>query len=282
MASTSELLSNYGLTMQEARDFVYANISTPENIYSAAAQYGITFDMLAEIYGQGATGEVVKEFLGNQGLVSSGAAPYWDKGYLEGDFTSMYKANQTEAMQSWGQVINDYRAGLALKDFEVYGTTFVQVDKEVDWLSFQTTFEAFDSLYGSNDTWKDSIEETLNTAVIATIWEDLGGKDYEDTWSMILPLDEWGIDEATFVSTLGLTEASLDLVMTLPEEDWVSYYRDIARPFAEAGLFGENVHIEGQSQPEQIVAVADLPMALEDVQDVQLVGVSFIDDGAIM
>lgn len=54
-------LASLGVTMAQAKEFILANVSTPVNIYNVAKQFGVTNDMLAEIYG-GVTAADVKAF----------------------------------------------------------------------------------------------------------------------------------------------------------------------------------------------------------------------------
>lgn len=60
--STAEHLAQYGLTSQQARDFILANLETPEVIFDAAKQFGVTSWMLAEIVGGVSTPQVMKFF----------------------------------------------------------------------------------------------------------------------------------------------------------------------------------------------------------------------------
>lgn len=61
-------LAQYNVTFQQARDFVYANLNNPAQIFSVAKQYGVTNAMLAEIYGQGVSAADVRWFFGSKGF----------------------------------------------------------------------------------------------------------------------------------------------------------------------------------------------------------------------
>lgn len=270
MTSANQLLSYYEITMQEAREFINANIASPQNIYSAAAQYGITFDMLAEIYGQGATGEVVKEFFGNQGFVNSGDAPHWNGGYLEGDFSSMYQANQSELMQKWGDLLNNYRAKMAGLDWGSQGTSFAEVEKEVNWYSFAEVLEGYEAAYGENSEWMTYVNQWLDNLINLDAWDDLDGEEYEESWSTLLPLEEWGVDEATFISVLNLDENDLEFALDTPDVNWESYYGKLLESLmdVETGY--------GAPQPEQVIAE---PIA---ALDIQLVGITVQPDEMVL
>ncbi len=72
--SASTHLAKYSVTVAQARDFIVANINTPQNIYNTAKQYGVTNQMLAEIYG-GVTAVDVRNFFSNIGFDSSALDP---------------------------------------------------------------------------------------------------------------------------------------------------------------------------------------------------------------
>ena len=92
MSSVSDLLSQYDLSVDDARQFVMGHLSSPEIIYATAAEFGITFDMLAEIYGQGVTGSQVQDFFSDQNMIADGNAPVWNEAYRVGDYSSMYQS----------------------------------------------------------------------------------------------------------------------------------------------------------------------------------------------
>lgn len=51
MATATEALDFYGFTIQQANDFIHANVDQPATIFDAAFQHGITIQMLSEITG---------------------------------------------------------------------------------------------------------------------------------------------------------------------------------------------------------------------------------------
>lgn len=72
--SAQQLLSSYGVTMQQAYDFVVGHLHSPQTIVSVAIQFNITNDMLAEIVNTqmtGVTGAAVKNFFAGFGIDSS-------------------------------------------------------------------------------------------------------------------------------------------------------------------------------------------------------------------
>jgi hypothetical protein len=70
MSAAAHLLQ-YNVNLQQARDFVYANLNSPATIFDVAKQYGVTNAMLAEIYGQGVSADDVRWFFSSKGFVPS-------------------------------------------------------------------------------------------------------------------------------------------------------------------------------------------------------------------
>jgi hypothetical protein len=65
--TTTDYLAQFGITMQEAHDFVFANLEAPALILSVALQYGVTTTMLGEIAGGYAASDV-RGFFSEHGL----------------------------------------------------------------------------------------------------------------------------------------------------------------------------------------------------------------------
>lgn len=73
--TTRSYLASLGVTMNQAHDFIKANINTPSNIYKVAVQYGIDSQMLADILSidyPGLTASGVESFFQSHGF--NGAA----------------------------------------------------------------------------------------------------------------------------------------------------------------------------------------------------------------
>ncbi|MHB1121995.1 MAG: hypothetical protein ACYC0T_04635 [Ramlibacter sp.] len=60
---TSSYLANFNVTIEQARDFVFAHLDEPTTIFTTARQYGITNEMLGEIAGYSA--DEVRGFFGS-------------------------------------------------------------------------------------------------------------------------------------------------------------------------------------------------------------------------
>jgi hypothetical protein len=68
--SASTYLDGYGISVQQAHDFIYANLDNPDLIYSTAAQFGVTNEMLGEIAG-GYSDDQVRAFFDSHGFVGA-------------------------------------------------------------------------------------------------------------------------------------------------------------------------------------------------------------------
>lgn len=65
--STQSYLAQFGVTMQQARDFIVNNINNPGTIFQVCKNAGITNSMIAEIVG-GVTAVQVQQFFNDRGL----------------------------------------------------------------------------------------------------------------------------------------------------------------------------------------------------------------------
>ncbi|WP_372835442.1 hypothetical protein [Pontibacterium sp.] len=68
--SASTHLAQFGVTVEQARSFILNNIASPSVIFDTASNYGVTNEMLAEIYG-GVTRDDVVGFFNSVGIDSS-------------------------------------------------------------------------------------------------------------------------------------------------------------------------------------------------------------------
>jgi hypothetical protein len=67
MTVTTDYLAQFGITMQEAHDFVWSHLDDARLILTVAAQYGVTTAMLGEIAG-GYSAVEVHGFFSDHGL----------------------------------------------------------------------------------------------------------------------------------------------------------------------------------------------------------------------
>lgn len=75
MTVTESHLSKYGFTIQQANTFIMSNLSNPKTIFDTCKTYGVNNDMIAEIYGYGINGTIVKEFFNSNGFDGSQLDP---------------------------------------------------------------------------------------------------------------------------------------------------------------------------------------------------------------
>ncbi|WP_417504232.1 hypothetical protein [Marinomonas gallaica] len=148
MSETTQQLAQYGISLEEARAFIYGNLDSPQTIYQVTAEYNITFSMIAEIYGQGVNQEQVKAFFHDQGMVANQPAPLWDEDYRNGDYDTMYGRpeldidevlglSQTQIANSdWNTLINQYIEALSNYDWSAWDNNITAALNKVDWESW--------------------------------------------------------------------------------------------------------------------------------------------------
>ena len=69
--TTQEYLAKYGVSIEEARDFVMSNLDHLDIVYNTAKEYGVNNDMLADIVSSdfpGVTGKTVNDFFNQHGF----------------------------------------------------------------------------------------------------------------------------------------------------------------------------------------------------------------------
>jgi hypothetical protein len=74
MPSAAAHLAQYGVSVVQARSFIVANLQSPQTIYSVAREFGVTNQMLAEIYG-GVTAADVRGFFSSLGFDAAALDP---------------------------------------------------------------------------------------------------------------------------------------------------------------------------------------------------------------
>ena len=72
--NAEQLLAQFGITMDDAREWIMSNLNNPETIYNTALTFGIDSSMLAEIVSpvvEGANAQLVEGFFSSYGLDGS-------------------------------------------------------------------------------------------------------------------------------------------------------------------------------------------------------------------
>lgn len=86
--TAAELLATHNLTVQQASDWIQANVGNPTLVYNTAMQFGVNSSMLAEIVSSwvpGATAGAVEGFFSNNGLNGAALATVPPGGNAGGD-----------------------------------------------------------------------------------------------------------------------------------------------------------------------------------------------------
>lgn len=70
MATMQEILASNNVSVEEARNFIFANVDKPQLIFNAAVSVGLNTDMLGEIVG--VSGALVRDYFSSRGLDPQG------------------------------------------------------------------------------------------------------------------------------------------------------------------------------------------------------------------
>lgn len=188
--SASELLAQYGITFQQARDFIHNNLNSPAIIYSTAAQYGITFDMLGELYADGVSGAEVKSFFSSKGYSTENNMPIMmttpivpDDLILDDlDLTldSVLNLSDEEIQNSdWNTLITDYQTALMNFNWSAWGNNIEEILSDYDWAEWAQELEEMASNLATDNTWLNSLA-TFYSDVYSTL--DLSSLFSDDLW----------------------------------------------------------------------------------------------------
>lgn len=82
--NVSDLLSQYGITVEEAHNFLLENLDNPSLILETATELGLTYSMLAEIHGDASSSQVMSYFINNS-LNSSALLDFEGPGFYDAD-----------------------------------------------------------------------------------------------------------------------------------------------------------------------------------------------------
>ncbi|MCZ2721355.1 hypothetical protein O1D97_06755 [Marinomonas sp. 15G1-11] len=145
LPATQNLLAKHGVSFEAARSFIYSNVSQPSIIYQTAAQFGITFDMLADLYGQGTTGEVVKGFFHQQGMSIDGDAPVQTPAPAPSNDVSQ---GTIDLLSSLGVSLEEARAFIESVAGQLESLYTVAAQNGI---SFDMLAELYGNLYNSED-----------------------------------------------------------------------------------------------------------------------------------
>lgn len=236
-------LAKFGVTVDQARQFIQSNLDSPETIYQVAAQYEVTFDMLAEIYSDDIDGNIVKSFFNNLGMVTTDDAPLWDDDYKDGDYDVMYGRLDLDlddvldleaeeiASSDWDSLFEDYLEALSNFDWGAWGDSIVDALADFDWSSWTTQMTNLANTYASDNSWLTTLDNLTDSWVdfdFNSLFDDMDWSwdDWEDDSDDEDDDDfDFSFDYSEYLAAFGITE---DYISTLLSSvDWDSYIEQI-------------------------------------------------------
>lgn len=295
--TAEELLAQYNISLNEARQFLIDNIGTPQTIYSVAAQYNISFAMLAEIYGDDSIdGDAVKSFFSVQGFDTTSDTPSEESSdddsssddSISLDLDSILTLDVTSIdAEGWDQILAEYQASIESFDWSSFGDQLSQMLMEFDWDAWAAQIQELANSLATDSSWLSEFEDWYE-AVAGTdfddtfdrsewVWDDVD--DYLDELDEYLDdLDEYlddlddyledvlanfdfsSIDWSIYAETLalfGLTTSDIEILISQLENIDLSVYADL---FASLGFDTSDASSQ-QTQPIGISAEYSLELS---------------------
>jgi hypothetical protein len=236
-------LAKFGVTVDQARQFIQSNLDSPETIYQVAAQYEVTFDMLAEIYSDDIDGNIVKSFFNNLGMVTTDDAPLWDDDYKDGDYDVMYGRLDLDlddvldleaeeiASSDWDSLFEDYLEALSNFDWDAWGDSIVDALADFDWSSWTTQMTNLANTYASDNSWLTTLDNLTDSWVdfdFNSLFDDMDWSwdDWEDDSDDEDDDDfDFSFDYSEYLAAFGITEDHISTLLS--SVDWDSYIEQI-------------------------------------------------------
>lgn len=234
--SAAEHLAQYGVSFQQARDFIHSNLNSPQVIYNVAAQYGVTFEMLGELYADGVSDITVKNFFAAQGFNTTDNTPTMPT-ISNPDTTGETDTSDEEdtsdetdtpdtadmpdlsidelldlsdetllAGYDWDSLISEYQAALSDIDWSTWSTTLESALAEFDWEAWASEIQAYANILASDDSWITELESYFGNTDFDDLfddsaWEDITDEDISDSLDDI----NWD-DYSAYLEQYGFTE----------------------------------------------------------------------------
>ena len=236
-------LAKFGVTVDQARQFIQSNLDSPETIYQVAAQYEVTFDMLAGIYSDDIDGNIVKSFFNNLGMVTTDDAPLWDDDYKDGDYDVMYGRLDLDlddvldleaeeiASSDWDSLFEDYLEALSNFDWDAWGDSIVDALADFDWSSWTTQMTNLANTYASDNSWLTTLDNLTDSWVdfdFNSLFDDMDWSwdDWEDDSDDEDDDDfDFSFDYSEYLAAFGITEDHISTLLS--SVDWDSYIEQI-------------------------------------------------------
>lgn len=241
--SASELLAQYGVTFQQAREFIHNNLNSPSIIYSTAAQYGITFEMLGELYADGVSDIDVKNYFASQGYPTASDTPIVASTPDEPDdvvvndidltLDSVLNLSDEEIQNSdWDSLITDYQTALANIDWSAWNTTLESTLANFDWEAWAAELQEYANALASDGSWIAQLESAFNNTNFDDLfddsaWEDVSSNLDDIDWSSYTAyLQQFGMTAEEASSLIEQSIGSIDwdqIEQQLNNFDWTAY-----------------------------------------------------------
>lgn len=239
--SAAEHLAQYGVSFQQARDFIHSNLNSPQVIYNVAAQYGVTFDMLGELYADNVTGSTVKSFFESLdlGLDTSNDAPTVTASIPTPiempDLSIDGLLNLSDEVlitgYDWDSLISDYQEALSNIDWSAWNTTLESTLADFDWEAWASELQAYADILANDDSWISDLEDLFGNSNLEDLfdddmaWPDITGEDLNSTLDDI----NWD-DYAGYLAQFGITEEQFStlLAQAFDAVDWTAIMDQIA------------------------------------------------------
>lgn len=174
--SVSGYLAQYSVTVQQANDFIFANVASPETIYNVSKSIGLTADMLAEIVGGGFTGDDVDAYFTANGLnpvsmdlfatVTNGGSYYPGTGVSTSggvDYEVFVTANNADVSAMLGDIVN---TAFMINIFDTSSTQTIVGTNINDFFNWRGGNDTFDGAGGGGDWWNggnDAVGFNINS-----------------------------------------------------------------------------------------------------------------------
>ena len=137
--TTQEYLSKYGVTLEEARDFVMNNLDHLDVVYNTAKEFGVNNDMLADIVSSdfpGVTGKIVNNFFNQHGF--DGIA----LGFNDSGIYHKFTLNELAGKTIYDISTNDSCNGMSKGTFNFTDTSHGSATDGVENITFNYSVDA--------------------------------------------------------------------------------------------------------------------------------------------
>ncbi|WP_417551909.1 hypothetical protein [Marinomonas fungiae] len=162
-----EHLSQFGVSFHDARQFIQDNTDSPSAIYHAAAQLGLSFDMIAGLYGDNVSIEDVKSFFRSQSLDISGTGPVESGNNDDSSEQTSPENNDIDlsigailglsdeelGASDWDTLLTSYQSALMNFDWEALGDSLEVAFANVNWAEWIQEIAALAQELTSNSNW---------------------------------------------------------------------------------------------------------------------------------